>query len=164
MADPIRLRIQKYLTHLLETEVSVANGYNNDLAGKVFRGRLLFGSTDTLPLVSILEPPVPPPVNGNPWGAGAEHDRWELVLQGWTPDDKLHPTDSAHLLAQDVRRCLVKEKVEHRDLAGPPPLGESSITEFEIGQPVVRPPEEGTSPHAFFWLAMRLRIAERIGA
>ncbi len=174
--DPFRLRVLKALTASLE-QITIANGYKHDLTDSVFRGRDLFGGEDDpIPMVSILEPPLPidqlisPPLATNSTGD------WDLLLQGFVMDDPKNPCDPAYLLLADVKKRLVIEKsrtLSPTGIAGrgtPNPLGFGSnrngksnlVKELVIGPGVVRPPGDGISDKAYFWLNITIKIAEDI--
>ncbi|PZR90338.1 MAG: hypothetical protein DI537_19170 [Stutzerimonas stutzeri] len=175
-ADPFRLRVVKALSACLE-EITPANGYGHDLTGAVFRGRDLFGGEDDpVPMVSILEPPlpidpiVPPPLAKDSYGD------WDLLLQGFCRDDIANPCDPAYRLLADVKRRLVIEKKRARSPSGlpgrgtPDPLGlginpngvSNVVSQLIIGPGVVRPPGDGISDKAYFWLTLTVKIAEDI--
>lgn len=103
--DSKQLVIMRRLTTLLEG-ITPANGYSYDLAGKVYRGKTLFGSTEEPPFITILESLRPDP---QPDEAGYERivreERWELLIQGWAVTDQAHPTDALYNF---------KAAVEHR--------------------------------------------------
>ena len=101
--DPFRLTVQKRLTAALE-EVTVLNGYQFDLDGKVYRGRSLFGDSDPIPMVSILENPIPEEQLPSP--PGLNKGTYSLVIQGFSEDDRDNPTDVAHVLMADVKKRL----------------------------------------------------------
>ena len=161
MTDPFRLRALKNLTAAIETVNPDTDGfdYTHDLRGKVKRGRLIYGEDDPIPLVSILEPPIPLDVlqtrGDNPNSTGP----WELLIQGWVHDDFDNPTDPAHVLMAEVKRSLIIEKQRDRgrnilNLGG-------KVAELNVGQGVVRPPDQ-VSSKAFFWLFLTLRLAENL--
>lgn len=155
---PFRLRVLKAMTLLLE-EITTENGYRHDLKGKVFRGRLRFGIDDPLTMISILEAPIPQdPIVAN--GAKASSSGiWELLLQGFSDDDKRHPSDPAHKLMAEVKTALTRTKMASN---GNNILGMSGrVMELGIGQGTVRPADEPTT-EAFFWLTVSLRIAENL--
>jgi hypothetical protein len=162
---PTRLRILMKLTEILQG-ITVANGYKHDLGptaewpdGKVFRGRVLFGEGDPLPMISILEVPVPPeqipsaPDNPDRYGS------WELILQGFVEDDPTHPTDPAQMLQADVVQRLAVEKRKSLNFS----LFDmgKTVTSLNVGVGVVRPPDE-LSAKAYFWLPLRLMVAEHL--
>lgn len=166
MSTPFRLVIQKALTAALE-EIAVADGYNYDFAERVFRGRLIYGDNDPDYMLSILEPPLPPdrlPAPTNSPGVGGSYD---LLIQGFVPDDRDNPTDPAHLAMADVKRRLAIEQTRPHQLPrrGHNPFGLNSasgnrVEGFQIGAGVVRPPEGGVSTKAYFWLNLSLKIFE----
>ena len=121
---PFRLRVQRSLTEALE-QISEANLFQSDLSPfmesgserkRVFRGRQLFGDDDPLPMVSILEEPIAPendlaPISGKT-GVGS----YDLIVQGYVPDEIENPTDSAHVLMADVKKRLIQLRSdENRD-------------------------------------------------
>lgn len=155
---PFRLRVQKALTQLLET-INPDNGYVYDMRGSVFRGRVRYGDDDPIPMISILEAPIPAEVNVAKKDGDGSFGIWELLIQGFVDDDKNNPTDPAHDLMAEVKSVLVKSKVLTRgqtmlDMDG-------RVDEMSIGQGSVRPPDEA-SDKAFFWLTLTLTIAEQL--
>jgi len=172
---PLRLRIMQGLTELLETIAeedsnSGATGYHHTLAGKVFRGRNLYGAGDPLPMLAILETPIANDQVDSPPTSPHSTGDWDISIQGFAKDDKAHPTDPAYLLVADVVRCLAKEKKRldrGRTATGQAPAllnvllanGKPAVLSMQIGSPVCRPPDE-VSDKAYFWLAIRLKIAE----
>lgn len=157
--EPFRLRVQKALCAALE-EITPANGYTFDLTDAVFRGRDIFGDKDPLPMVAILEPPVPPEEIRAPRDSAGGYGDWDLLLQGFVdtdPTNVLNPTDPAHFLLADVKKRLAKEKVRNGTYNA---LGMDNQVEIgPIGRGVVRPPDE-ISARAYFWLTLTLRVAE----
>lgn len=155
---PFRLRVLRALTSLLEG-VTPEAGYKHDLRGVVFRGRDTFGPEDPLPMISILEAPIPLETlisrNTNSASAG----EWELLIQGFTPDDPLNPTDPGHHLMAEVKSVLAKEKQKDR---GRNLLNQGNrVMEIRIGQGSVRPADEA-SDKAFFWLTLTLKMGEEL--
>lgn len=153
---PFRLRVLKALSACLET-VNPPNGYQFDMRGRVFRGRIRYGDNDPIPMISILEAPIPLDVVQSRGANSSSTGVWELLVQGFVPDDSVNPTDPAHHLMAEVKSVLAKEKIRDR---GHNMLGLSGrVVEMEIGQGSVRPPDEATDK-AFFWLTLSLRIGE----
>lgn len=164
MADPFRLKIMKKLTECLQ-QITPENGYIANLSGDglpenggwVCRGRIEYGDEEALPLVSILEPPIPLEVilsrGDNTYSAG----KWELLVQGFVIDDKRNPSDPAHILMAQVKQRLILEKRRDRgmDILG---MG-GRVTEMEVGQGAVRPADQ-VSTRCFFWLTLSLSLAE----
>ncbi len=168
MSDPFRLRVMKAISASL-AEISVAGGYNFDLAGKVFRGRLIYGDNDPIPLISIIEPPLPNEKRNSPYASTADDGMWEIIIQGFVKDDRDNPTDPAHLAMADVKKKLAQELKRPRQMPvrGYDPFGldptngaKNRIEQFKIGAGVVRPPEEAVSTKAYFWLTLSLKIVE----
>lgn len=163
MPDPLRLRVLKALTAALE-EINPENYYEFDLRDSVFRGRLIFGDDDPLPMISILEPPIAPDQLPQPQTGTESNGEWELLIQGFAKDDKKNPTDPAHRLMAEVKMqlALVKQEPEtSRFKTGEASniLGFKEVTRLDIGAGVVRPPDE-ISAKAYFWLNITLAIAE----
>ena len=163
MADPVRLRIQKKLSAALEA-INPADGYTYDLSGAVVRGRIAIGESDPVPLVSILEVPVPPDQHDSPYASHSFDGPWDLIIQGWAPDDPQHPTDPAHYLMADVKRRL-RELMDISSSASFKKryiLDEPGVLEMAVTPGVVRP-AEAQSRFAFFWLSVRIHLVEKLG-
>ncbi len=162
MNDSKRLTVLKRITALLET-ITVANGYQHDLTGRIYRGRGTFGNEFDLPCVSILEALIPDrePV---PVGSGVlQDDDWILLIQGWAPDDADHPTDPAHALLADLKKALARVIQDE----GPNPsldpffrLG-GLIADLRIEPGVVRPPDE-LSARAYCYLRVAVSLSEHL--
>ncbi|MEL4071754.1 hypothetical protein WKW50_16540 [Ochrobactrum sp. GPK 3] len=160
MIDPFRLRVLKALSRLLETiNPDVYPDFRHDMREAVFRGRIKYGADDPLPMLSILEAPIPLDViqsrGANPNSSG----QWELLIQGFVKDDHKNPSDPAHLLMAEVKAVLAAEKLNNNgnnllNLGG-------RVVDMQIGQGSVRPPDD-VSDKAFFWLTLTLRLAERL--
>lgn len=172
MSDPFRLRVQKAIAAVI-AEISIADGYQLDLAGSVFRGRLIYGDNDPVPMISIIEPPLPNEMLPSPMLSTTEDGWWDIIVQGFVKDDRENPTDPAHVAMADVKKRLTKEikrKGEGAERNQPNPFGvnydeagarrKNVIEQFKIGAGVVRPPEEAVSTKAYFWLTLRLKIVE----
>lgn len=165
MTEPLRLTILKRITDMLSTDITVANGYNNTLTGAVYRGRQVFNDeTDPLPCVSILEAPILEPAieyTGDSYGMSGT---WRLFIQGWARDDIENPTDPAHILMYDVKRCLrqmVDRNNTSRYLLGKRADGRQPlIRKADVGFGLVRPPTPNVSSRAFFYLPIDLGVVE----
>lgn len=164
--DPLRLKVLKAITASM-LEITIGNEYYFDLGpvttgpeqwpdGKVFRGRVKYGEGDPLPMLSILEAPIPKEpmksLGANSVG-GAD---WELLIQGFVEDDPKHPTDPGHLFMAEVKRRLAYEKNRDR---GRNCFGIPEIADMTIGQGAVRPADD-PQEKAFFWLTLTLKLAE----
>jgi hypothetical protein len=154
--EPTRLRVLKALTDALR-EITPANGYLYDLSKSVYRGRVMFGPKDPLPMLAILETPLQPEQIPTAPDNPARNGAWDLTIQGFVDDDFENPTDPAQYLVADVIRRLAVEKRKNFDFAlfG---MGDV-VTNLSIGVPVVRPPDE-LSAKAYFYLPVALTIAE----
>lgn len=165
LRNPLRLEVQYRICDALR-EITPANGYVTDMSGdnennKVFRGRLIYGDTDPVPMLSLLDVPIPidqlPAPSDSPDSSG----KWELMIQGFAVDDRVNPTDPAHVLMADVKRRLAIERtkanwrVSEDGIFG---LGRR-VTGLYIGSGIVRPPDE-ISAKAYFWLNMVLDLTE----
>ncbi|QXV73594.1 hypothetical protein [Rhizobium phage RHph_X2_30] len=165
--EPFRLRVMKALTACLQ-EVSIADGYHFDLADNVFRGRSLYGDNDPVPLISILEPPLPLDRAATPLNSTVTTGPWDIIIQGFVKDDRDNPTDPAHMAMADVKKRLAIEAARKQVLPerGFNPFGmnergmKNRVEQIKIGAGVVRPPEEAVSTKAYFWLTLSLQIVE----
>lgn len=167
--NPLRLEIQKRLADALR-EITPANGYVMDFSGaeggddnRVFRGRNIYGDDDPVPMLSILESPIPLDQLPSPVDSGLNSGQWELMVQGFVEDDPVNPTDPAHVAMADVKKRLALEQKKtsaRRDEDGPFGLLRA-VTGITIGTGVVRPPDE-VSAKAYFWLLFVLDIAEDV--
>lgn len=162
--EPFRLRVLKSLTAVLE-DITVANGYHFDLCGAVFRGRDVFGNSDPLPMVSILESILEKDQLAARPGGSAQAGPWELLIQGWTDDDDDNPTDPGQYLMADVKQRLAIEArrpFPEPNRRGCDPLGmDGKITGLKFSTGVVRPADE-VSSKAYFWLKLELDMVENL--
>lgn len=134
-----------------------AGGPLTNMVDRVKRGRLIFGEKDPVPMISILEVPIPLDQIVPPPDSTYSNGTWELLIQGFAKDDPDYPTDPAHVLMAATKKRLAEEKRKNRDfkLLG---MGKH-ITDLRIGAGVVRPPDE-VSAKAYFWLNLSLDIVE----
>lgn len=167
LTRPHKLEVQYQLAEVLR-EITPTDGYVYDFSGaegsadnKVFRGRALFGEGDPVPMISILENPIPVDQLGGPEGSALSTGNYELVVQGFLEDDKENPTDPAHVAMADVKRRLALESKKAHWRApedGIFGLGRL-VMSLDIGAGVVRPPD-AISAKAYFWLLVTFQIAE----
>lgn len=163
-AEVLRIRIMKKLQTILEEIDVVAFSVLDedeeqlpDMTGRVLRGRLIFGDKDPIPMISILEVPIPLDQIVSPLDSPYSNGTWELLIQGFAKDDPENPTDPAHVLMAAVKKRLAEERKKNIDynLLG---MGQN-VTGMRIGAGVVRPPDE-VSAKAYFWLNLSLDIVE----
>lgn len=156
LPDPLRLYVQKRITDTLK-EITVANGYQHDLETSVFRGRALYGEGDPIPMLSILQVPIP--ADQLPAPESLQHGPWEMMVQGFAEDDRLNPTDPAELLLADVQKRLgLEQKKVNWDTPSEGIFGLGGIVDkLYIGTGVVRPADE-ISAKAYFWLTITLEL------
>lgn len=160
MIDSKRLTILKALSAWLEG-ITVANGYQHDLTGAVYRGRVTFGDEASVPLVNILEPlnPDRDPVVTD--GGALQKERWVLLLQGLVDDDIDNPTDPAHHLMADVKKRLAVLLDENYPNTNPDYMLGGKIDDLWIEPGTVRPPDEVT-PKAHFYLRIAVGLHENM--
>jgi len=164
MADSKRLLILKALTRHLEG-IDGIDPYAHNLTDRVFRGRTVIGADFPVPMLSILEG------KATDYGVFADlnqtvrKDSWLLLLQGYVQDDPVNPTDPAYTLLNDVELRLSDiVSLNERGLPKFPGvhlLG-GLITSLTVAAPVVRPPEDGLSAKAFFYLPLLVGMASDI--
>lgn len=161
MADPFRLAVLKRLTARTEAEMTVANGYAYDIAGSVFRGRLIFGEDDPLPMISVLEEPIPAEQLFSDADGQASTGQWRLMVQGFVDDDADNPTDPAYPLLADTKKVLSMLRNERNTTGGILGFGSKApmVDKLEFGLGVCRPPDE-ISAKAYFWLSLTLDVVE----
>ena len=161
MADTKRLALLKNLTAYLETEVAVANGYLHDLAGVVFRGRSNFGSDDPLPCVNIIESLNPDRDTREVGDNTTQTEKWVLLVQGWGVDDRINPTDPAHLLMGDVKKALARLSALDRqgDPVHPNHLFAGLAAGLRVEPGTVRAPDE-VSALAYFYVRITVEMVE----
>jgi hypothetical protein len=162
--QPFRVRVILALEAALE-EISIADGYSKDMAGAVLWGRVRYDEQDPLPMISLLEPPVPPEWSNSLGPKVVGEGNWPLLVQGFVKDDFARPTEEAYFLAADAKRRLAIEKQRDRgqDIFGMGPRNNNgsgnAVLDMFIGSEVIRPSDE-QSGKAFFWLPLTLKIAE----
>jgi hypothetical protein len=125
----------------------------------VFRGRELFGEDDPLPMLSILEAVDEQDQNLSPRGGVESSGIWPLLIQGFVEDDMENPTDPAHHLMAEVKKCLTVERRKAINMrVGIFDMG-GVVDSLNFGGGVVRPPD-GISGKAYFWLRLDLGLVE----
>lgn len=176
MADSYKLTILKRLTALLEAIEPTPQGTPNQMpaimTGLVFRGRNTFGDEQMDTFITILESPRQPTPDFTA-DAQVSKNKWPLLIQGFTKDDKIHPTDLAYGFLDDVEfrldRIVKKTGSGRGDFPDDYMLGAHIdgnpgylISDFEAGPAVVRPATDGISKSTFFWLPVSVGISRII--
>jgi hypothetical protein len=162
--NPFRLRVQKALSARLEEIVTTAEGQL--MANRVFRGRVIFGADDPIPMLSILEEPIQEDPNDSPPAGKEGITIYRLMIQGFVPDDLNNPTDPAHFLQADVlvKLAQIKAESEVTERVFDFPDKAPTVTGIDFGPGVVRPPDSEISAQAYFWLTISLELAEKYDA
>jgi hypothetical protein len=160
--------------------ITQANGYEFNLApaptpnsqGKVvprvYRGRLVFGDNDPVPCIAVNESPIDDPAvqRADEDGKTNLYDL-EVFVQGWVDPAGDNPTDPAEQLLACVKKRL-SEIVQRPMSRGGRPLDNDiymlggRITSLRFGPGVVRPPQDGVSSWAFFYLPIVVGIGEDV--
>lgn len=165
MADSMILQVEKAITGLFEGELTTAKGAPVDLTGKVFRGRARFGANEPLPMLSLLQAPEVK-IDDLPAGYGMERkDTVLYVLQGWMDFDPTNPSDGAHLLLAECKRVLASvmdPDSPNYMLRSGNPSNRGMIAGLDISMGLVRPPEQGVSDKAYFWLPLKIEFVENL--
>jgi hypothetical protein len=167
MTDSRQLDILKRLTTYLEG-ITVATGYDFDLANRVFRGRRVYGDSDPIPMVSIVEHLNPDiVVNTAGQNSRVREETWILLVQGWVDSAKdAFPTDEAYQLKANVEKRLFR-LVDTNEPGGGDPmypdeymlgLYGKSISGISIGPGITSGPREGVSSKAFFYLPVGIGL------
>ena len=173
MADSYRLTVLKRLCDLL-SQITPANGFEFDLSMAVHRGRTVFGESDVVPMLSIMEATTV----GEGIYAGENNtwrkDGWGIILQGWAHNDIVHPSDPAYALMAAVEVQLAKITAVSRSNGEPEwpefymlGLGDKDrarlIADFNFGPGIVSGPREQVSSTAFFYMPLSIGLAEKAG-
>lgn len=169
-SEPFRLRFMIALTGALE-EIDSSDGYVNDMDGKVFRGRRLYGSGDPLPMLSLIEDTKLFERLNGPDGLAVGVGDWRVIVQGFVEDDPQNPSDPAYRLASDTVRRLAEIRQAHaeaqRTQNGVSMLGIGSkaegnmVTDMTIGSPVLLLADE-VSDKAGFGLPIVFKTVENL--
>ena len=158
------LAMQRLTTHLeaIAFTSTFAGTGDVNLAGKVYRGRTVFGDEVQPPFLAILEQPrqLLPETAGD--GKLARKDQWQLLIQGFAVDYKLNPTDPAYELLAHVEMRLariVAQKTNGGGAAYPAEFRLGNIVESTRFQnPIVRPPDNDVSDTAYFYMPVTFEI------
>lgn len=159
---PLKLQVLQALTTHLEG-ISGADWGDFDMDGNVFRGRTRFGDDAPATFLSILEAPRADAGRDAGENKASKSTDWLLLLQGWTVDDPVNPTDPIYYLQAQVEKRLemiVKVKPHNGSPVYPDVymLG-NLVASFSFGPSVVRPPTEGLSSKAFLYMPLKVGLA-----
>lgn len=162
MADSWQLAILKAMTdHLAGITIP------SDMSNSVFRGRLIYGENDPLPMISIVESLSADVIVNT---AGMNHvnreETWVLLVQGWVKHDGINPTDGAYNFKAAVEQRM--SMCVDTDSFGDPVYPDlymlgfhgTVIDDMSIGPGVVsvsQRPE--ASDRAFFYLPVGITLA-----
>lgn len=175
---PFRLAVLRELCEQLK-DVNPDRGFIHDLRDfdadgrterRVFRGRTRFGAGDPLPMISVLEDTRQDPTNAPPTTTSTVGMvEWQIALMGFVEDDMDDPTDSAHFLSAEIMQRLGEIRAQgpdHSTATRGNILGFGDecpcVNQVAIGQPVVRPAEDGVSVVAFFFIPITLTLIENL--
>lgn len=151
MADSRRLRILKALTTQLETVATTA-GYEYDLAGKVFRGRVSYGEETVKPWVGIFELRPEEVIRA---GETVNKDEWYVGVQGEVDAHAIHPTDPAHNLMADVKKAIGQVLKDSPTNRNPNYMFGGLVTDIRMDGGMTFVPKENPAVAAF---ALRLTL------
>lgn len=158
---PVKLRVLMGLTDVLKGIGGPTEGYAYDIKDQVYRGILSYGDERKgQTFLSILEPPAPPDQQPMPGPGGtALTGWWDIVVQGFCPEDRENPSDPAQYLLADVKRAIgLHRRANQR--GNRPYLGmPNTVLDIQVGAGTVRPPDD-LSISAYCYLLVRLQIAE----
>lgn len=176
---PFRLKILMNLTELLRT-INPDNGYEFDMRKPIDpenpnapdviqRGKILFGEDDPVPMIALIEPPVPAEGMATPQKDNPAHiGKWDILIQGFVKDDPSNPSDDAYRLMAEVKKVWTKhvkdsETLDKRyhDYLGLGQKGKpgNRINGVTMGRGAVRP-ADSVSDKSFFWLHFTLDLSE----
>lgn len=155
-----RLGALKLLTELVGG-VTPDNGYDFNLLGCVFRGRVEFGADAPQDYVAILED-VRPDFAGRTVGENREMQQsdWVILLKGETIAEDDHPADRAHEMLAAVQHRL---SLINAETPGRQPLDKKfhrlggTIASATIHPGTAGVPREGSAGRAVFFLPIVLR-------
>lgn len=160
MADSKQLDILKALVRHLEG-INPENDYDEDLRGRVFRNRMVFGEdVGVEPFLAINEAPRPNPVDtAGSLGVSRKED-WDLLVQGWTREENdVDPADGVYQLKAMVEQHLTRLLASTN--SGMPTYPDEyllggRVTIIRIGQGIVRQPDQAGTGRICFYLPITL--------
>ncbi len=134
-----------------------------ELAGSVYRGRVVFGDDVPVPFISILEAPRQISPDGGGEESLMQNEGWTLLIQGFADDDPTHPTDPAYQLLAWVQKRLsmITQDNPTGGRGGKYPAiwrlgGKVSGVRYQI--PIVRPGKDDVSDTAYFYMPISVGV------
>lgn len=163
MAHSKRLDILKALSQHLKG-IDGVSPYEHNLQAAIFRGRTVYGDGYPVPMVSVIEGKAADYGNYADENQSVRKDSWLLLIQGWVEDDVVNPTDPAYGLMADVELRLSDIVAQENGRAKFPGVYmlNGLISSLTVAQGVVRPPEDGVSSKAFFYLPVLVGLKSDI--
>lgn len=168
-----RLLVLKKLTAHLEPVTFEWKNVVYPMTKAVYRGRTTFGDETKVPFISILEKPRQ--LIGEV--AGIEkidrNDDWDILIQGFAPDDKKNPLDPGYEMLAAVEQRFARLLQQKSNGGGPvyPDeflLGLSGpqgiVTRITFTIPIVRPPDNDVSDTAYFYMPVSIGIKTDMAA
>ena len=160
--EPLKLQVLKALTAHLEG-IKGPDWGDFDLTGCVFRGRNRFGDDVPETFISILEAPRTDPGREAGTNSEARNYDWPLLLQAWTKEDAVHPSDPIYMLEQEITLRLTMI-IAVKGGNGFPRWPETYmlgglVSSFGFGPGTVRPPTDGLSSKSFLYMPLRVGLA-----
>lgn len=155
--DSKRLQVKKKLTEILK-RITVANGFQHDLANSVWRGRMAISESEMpcLVIVDVI------PEESSYAGSSVHRSNFEIGIKGFSKPDMLNPTDPAENLMADIKKALAPAMDDGG--AGQPSadfcLG-GLVGSVQVDTGVVFPPDNG-SDAAFCVVKVSLDFVERV--
>ena len=166
MAISRRYAVIKAIADHLKT-VTVANGFTYDLSNSVYIGRRVFGDTEPMPLVTLLEIPDIQIPGTRPESGAVQTGEWEFFVQGSIKaTDPLNPTVDAYTFMADVTKALSDivnpaNDPKHGTTPKAIYLVGGKVIKFDIGGFHVRQSDEAPS-QSNFYLRIRTQVVERL--
>lgn len=164
LEEPLQVTILRAMKEAFETNIVEGNEFHSTLGPNCFIGRSRFSDRDPLPMLSILEVPLPPEERRASRQTGSSvSGKWELFIQGFIEDDGDRDTGfetrKAYCMRDDVLCVLEKER---KKLTGHTRseyiFGIKRIHDMHFDRGVVRPDDE-RSATSYFWVPLTIDIA-----
>ena len=151
MADSVRWRLVTALRDRLDT-ISIANGYDIDLATPVKMGRLYFNTDTPRPFVSVVENKAEHQKNkeaGRPSrSVPIGFHEIEFVVQGFSNNDITSDGEASYQLLAEIQKCLRPQQSK--------PGAMTPALQVFVSPGVVRPPDETSK----VWYSVTLVTAQ----